>query len=65
MKYIISSNKFHNSCSIMIFVRVGSKHEHNEINGAAHFLEHMLFKGTETYKTNLEINKRLDKFVLQ
>ena len=61
MKYIISSNKFHNSCSIMIFVRVGSKHEPVEINGAAHFLEHMLFKGTETYKTNLEINKRLDK----
>ena len=61
MKYIISSNKFHNSCSIMIFVRVGSKQEPIEINGAAHFLEHMLFKGTETYKTNLEINRRLDK----
>ena len=61
MKYIISNNKFHNSCSISIFTRVGSKHEPDKINGAAHFLEHMLFKGTEKYKTNLEINKRIDQ----
>lgn len=61
MKYIISPNKFHNSCSIVIFTRVGSKHESSDINGGAHFLEHMLFKGTEKYKTNLEINKRLDQ----
>lgn len=33
------------------WVRVGSKDENDETNGAAHFLEHMLFKGTARRKT--------------
>ncbi|MGH7185131.1 MAG: M16 family metallopeptidase, partial [Pseudomonadota bacterium] len=33
------------------WVRVGSKDESDETNGAAHFLEHMLFKGTARRKT--------------
>ncbi len=32
------------------WVRVGSKDEDDETNGAAHFLEHMLFKGTAKRK---------------
>jgi len=32
------------------WVRVGSKDEDDETNGAAHFLEHMLFKGTARRK---------------
>ena len=33
--------------SLGIWVDVGTRHEPAEINGAAHFLEHMAFKGTE------------------
>src|SRR3990172_11806374 len=33
------------------WVRVGSKDENDETHGAAHFLEHMLFKGTARRKT--------------
>jgi predicted Zn-dependent peptidase len=33
--------------SLGIWVDVGTRHEAAEINGAAHFLEHMAFKGTE------------------
>ena len=33
--------------SIGLWVDVGTRHEAPEINGAAHFLEHMAFKGTE------------------
>ena len=31
-----------------VWVNTGSVNEPNEINGVSHFLEHMLFKGTET-----------------
>src|SRR5260370_1170998 len=33
--------------SLGIWVDVGTRHEPAEINGVAHFLEHMAFKGTE------------------
>ena len=36
------------SASLGFFVGVGSRHETLEAHGAAHFIEHMLFKGTET-----------------
>jgi predicted Zn-dependent peptidase len=34
------------SVSVGIWVGVGSRYEHAELNGACHFIEHMLFKGT-------------------
>src|SRR3954451_25376054 len=33
--------------SLGLWVDVGTRHEATDINGAAHFLEHMAFKGTE------------------
>jgi predicted Zn-dependent peptidase len=33
--------------SLGLWVDVGTRHEAAEVNGAAHFLEHMAFKGTE------------------
>ncbi|HEX5321066.1 MAG TPA: insulinase family protein, partial [Stellaceae bacterium] len=33
--------------SLGLWVEVGTRHEPAEINGVAHFLEHMAFKGTE------------------
>ena len=35
------------SAALGFFVGVGSRHEKAEENGAAHFIEHMLFKGTD------------------
>ncbi len=37
------------SVAIGIWVSTGSRHEKEEMNGISHFLEHMFFKGTETY----------------
>ena len=34
------------SAALGFFVGVGSRHEAPRENGAAHFIEHMLFKGT-------------------
>lgn len=36
------------SAAIGIYIRVGSRHEAEYTKGAAHFIEHMLFKGTES-----------------
>jgi predicted Zn-dependent peptidase len=35
------------SVSIGVWVKVGSRHEPQELGGVSHFIEHMFFKGTE------------------
>ncbi|MBI5655583.1 MAG: insulinase family protein, partial [Geobacter sp.] len=34
------------SVSIGIWVTSGSRHESSDMNGIAHFIEHLMFKGT-------------------
>lgn len=60
-KYIINRNKFNKTCSLVLYIRVGSKHETEKEYGLAHFLEHMLFKGTKKYNTNLKFNQKVDE----
>jgi len=47
------------SVSLGVWVNVGSRNEPAEINGAAHFLEHMAFKGTKT-RTALQIAQQIE-----
>ena len=47
------------SVTFGVWNNVGSSDEHEEINGTAHFLEHMAFKGTTT-KTAKEIAEKVD-----
>ena len=47
LRYVLSQDKKLRSTTIFFFVRVGSKHENDTEKGMAHYLEHMLFKGTE------------------
>ncbi|MCX8012554.1 MAG: insulinase family protein, partial [Desulfobacterota bacterium] len=47
------------SISIGIWVKTGSRDETNEENGIAHFIEHMLFKGTKR-RSALAIAKEID-----
>ncbi|MGH9758938.1 MAG: insulinase family protein, partial [Candidatus Acidiferrales bacterium] len=35
------------SVSVGIWIRSGSRREPPELNGISHFIEHMVFKGTE------------------
>ena len=37
------------SATVSFFLRVGSRYETTQTNGLSHFLEHMLFLGTERY----------------
>ncbi len=47
------------SVSFGVWNEVGSRDEHEEINGTAHFLEHMAFKGTKS-KTAKEIAEKIE-----
>ncbi len=47
------------SISIGIWVKSGSRHEEPELNGISHFVEHMVFKGTNT-RTAEDIARQVD-----
>ena len=47
------------SASIGIWVKAGCRHEREDQNGIAHFLEHMAFKGTKT-RSALDIAESLE-----
>jgi predicted Zn-dependent peptidase len=47
------------SVSIGIWVKTGSRHEDAEVNGISHFVEHMVFKGTDT-RTTEDIARQID-----
>ena len=40
------------SVSLGLYMRAGTRDETPEINGIAHFLEHMVFKGSKNYPTS-------------
>lgn len=48
------------SAAVGFFVRTGSRDETQQINGVSHFLEHMLFKGTEKLSA-FEVNEMFDR----
>src|SRR5690242_5873895 len=47
------------SVAIGIWVKSGSRHEHPDVNGISHFVEHMVFKGTRN-RTALDIARQMD-----
>jgi len=47
--------------TIFVLVGTGSRYEDRRINGISHFLEHMMFKGTEKRPEPMEIAERLDE----
>ena len=53
-------NKSAKSTAVGFFVRTGSRDETEQINGVSHFLEHMLFKGTDKLSA-LEVNEAFDR----
>ena len=47
------------SISLGVWINVGSRIENEEISGVSHFIEHMLFKGTEN-RTSKQIASEID-----
>ena len=48
------------SVTAVLLVRVGSRDESKKINGLSHFVEHMVFKGTEKWPTAQAVNQVID-----
>lgn len=46
-------------CSV--FIKVGARFETGPDNGLSHFVEHMLFRGTERYPTSLSLNTAIER----
>lgn len=46
--------------TVLVMTATGSRHETRRENGIAHFLEHMLFKGTKSRPTAMDIARELD-----
>lgn len=53
---VVSINMPHlHSVELALYIKVGSRNDPADKGGLAHFLEHMLFKGTDEYPTSTEI----------
>lgn len=46
--------------TVLVLTRVGSRYETPALNGASHFIEHLMFKGTKRRPTTLDISRALD-----
>lgn len=50
----------HHSAEVMVYIGVGSRHENARKAGVSHFLEHMLFKGTQDYPSGLTLERAFE-----
>ena len=53
-------NKSAQSAGVGFYVKTGARDETMEVNGVSHFLEHMVFKGTEKL-TSAQVNEAFDR----
>lgn len=62
MSVLIVPQKGAESMTLLVLCRVGSRYETQEINGASHFIEHLMFKGTKKRPTTEDISRELDRY---
>lgn len=61
IRVITQSMPHSNSTSIDLGIDVGSRHELEHLSGVSHFIEHLLFKGTENKPSAIEISETIEK----
>ncbi len=59
LQYIFQQRKDTGVVALQIWVKAGSKYEERKIAGITHFIEHLIFKGTEKIKAN-EMASRIE-----
>lgn len=50
------------SVTIFVMVKVGSRYEARSINGASHFIEHLMFKGTKRRPSTQILTSAIDRY---
>lgn len=61
LRIITVPQKEAKAATVLVLAKTGSKYEEREISGISHFLEHMLFKGTEKRKQPKDVAEVLDR----
>lgn len=59
---IIYHKKQSDSIAIEITVKTGSNNEDKKTSGISHFIEHIVFEGTENYTTSKELANEIEKY---
>jgi predicted Zn-dependent peptidase len=49
-----------NSASVALMFKVGSRYEPERIAGVSHFVEHMVFKGSQRYPTSKDVGEAIE-----
>jgi len=60
LRVLTSSMPHTHSVALSIYVGTGSRYEKDSEAGVSHFLEHLLFKGTERWPTAKELSETID-----
>jgi len=60
LRILVTPMKSIDAVTVMILIRAGSRYETRNINGIAHFLEHMFFKGGERYPDQRAVATAVD-----
>lgn len=60
LRFLTSSISGTEAATILVLCKVGSRHEELSQNGVSHFVEHMMFKGTERRPETIDISRDLD-----
>ncbi|MBU1032706.1 MAG: pitrilysin family protein [Patescibacteria group bacterium] len=50
------------SMTIFVMIKVGSRYETRQINGASHFIEHLMFKGTKRRPSTEILTRTIDRY---
>ena len=60
VRLVLVPMKGSTSVGISVLVGVGSRYENQENNGISHFLEHLVYKGTKNFPTQVLISERIE-----
>lgn len=60
LRLLLIPQKNADSVTVLVMVRAGSRDEKDKLSGISHFMEHIVFKSTEKYKTSHDLTSAID-----
>jgi len=60
LRVVLVPNNNTQAVTVLVLVKVGSRQEPADLNGVAHFVEHMMFKGTKKRPRPVDIPRELE-----